>query len=220
MKFLITLCFLSISFCAAQSNYGFDHRMEYLFTESKDSAPEKRLVYTNSKADNYYLMLIPKEELYEVIFLDYNGFASSFTLDKKHFFENEKINLPCEIVYILKNPFHRSTRQYEVIQKDTLIKKEKFQLFILKNKNERKEERQNLVRHYYVLDRNNEVHSPVPLFHQMHEKNKIEDFLPEGVFNAMFNVSYKNDTTEYYKLQHVSRVTKMISFDDNCANLK
>ncbi|SEM18415.1 hypothetical protein SAMN04487910_4356 [Aquimarina amphilecti] len=137
---LSVLTILLIQFASAQRTYMFDRLFEFSYQESLNLPKVKELVLTNSKNNDYYLLVQDdgKTDL-KLYFHKRNNLQSTFYLDKKAFSEANRINLDCDLVErvrIKKRDLKYSKKFIFENLKDTIINDTVFNhiLFKIKSK--------------------------------------------------------------------------------------
>ncbi|RKN10330.1 hypothetical protein D7035_19550, partial [Aquimarina sp. AD1] len=100
---LLIVTIFSIQLISAQRTYTFDKLFEFSYQGSLNLPKVKELVLTNSKNNDYFLLVRDdgKNNL-KLYFLERNNLQSTFYLDKKAFLEANRINLDCDLVEKVK----------------------------------------------------------------------------------------------------------------------
>lgn len=117
-KHLILLLFVAISH--SQTNYKFDYLLEYQRINFKDSTKNEKIYYlTNSKDNSYFCKITSKDSLkLNLLFVKHDHIISDLLINKKEFYNNQFININCNNVRSLVNPFKFQVNNYDVIQEN------------------------------------------------------------------------------------------------------
>ncbi|AXT58380.1 hypothetical protein D1815_22405 [Aquimarina sp. AD1] len=138
---LLIVTIFSIQLISAQRTYTFDKLFEFSYQGSLNLPKVKELVLTNSKNNDYFLLVRDdgKNNL-KLYFLERNNLQSTFYLDKKAFLEANRINLDCDLVEkvkIKKRDLKYSRKFIFENLKDTIINDTVFNHILFKRKSKK-----------------------------------------------------------------------------------
>ena len=214
------MCFISF-ISSAQKTYEFNNILEYEYQKNKDSAPEIRLILTNSNSNHYYVLVSKlDEENYELEFRDRNGLETKVEISVDDFFKAEILNVSCSDVYPYSNRYKFRTKEYDFHDlKDTLQGNTTYAFFELKHNDKKVEEKKNLGRLYYIMEKDTQDHMPTFLHATAYEEWKREKSAISGIFKARYFIDHEGEIVGSYHLKNIHEVTKYLSINGNCDHI-
>ncbi len=203
----------------SQKKYAFDYMLVYDFKFNDTSKVKEVFFYTNSKDNSYLLRIYEKDSLNcSISFKDQNGIQSKFESPRNKFLQLSKINLSCEFIRNLYNPFKYQTDNYEFINKKyALMEGEYHPFYILKSNNPKREKKKKLATFYYYLENDTEFHFPLLEHETAYEEWKLERNIPNGIPKEMYYLSYgKVEILMLYKLKRIVKIDKILTIPEDC----
>lgn len=202
-----------------ETNYYFDHLLEYEYRDEENSSPKTVYYLTNSKINDFHIVAEKRKEIGDslyVNFIDFKGRSSSFNLKEEDFF-SENFLMNCQIVKILSNPYKYKTKRYHFVpEKDTVLVDHKYQVYVLKNEKEKKEKRLKECRFHYIMEKGTEYHLAAVVFHLANAEWQKERSLPNGIPRLIYHTnSFQNDH-HIYNLRKISGIDKHLEITGNC----
>lgn len=82
-------------------------------------------------------------------------------------------------------------------------------VYTLKNSNKKKEKRLNLAHIIYILGKETDFHLPVFLHSTAYEEWKEERFLPNGILNSFYYLTWDKKIVQHYKLNQTYKIKNL-----------
>lgn len=230
MKVIIILFFLFTTICFSQKQYNFDTLIEYDVTFYKDSIKNKNIptiqiekkskkyYLTNSKNNDYLAIVKEKDSLnYSLIFVDNNGIYSKVIILKSDLNKAEFVNLDCEHVFRLQNPYKYQTKNYDFfLLADTIINDESYIRYKFSSIKPKRVKRKKIGTDFFIIEKSTDFHLPLLSFSTAYEEWKSNKTIPNGIFKEKYFIDYYGKLKSREKLVMRWEVDKKIILQEEC----
>lgn len=224
MRIINILFILNIYICFGQKAYKFDTLLEYesyfYDVELKKDTITKQFLLTNSKDNNYYILVKEDNNLnYYLKFIHYDKYASKVYVSKNDFFKASEINIDdCNTVFKYENKFKFKVKNYAFVNKsDTIINNKALKTYTLNYLLSRKKKvKKNIGTATYIIKNNTEYHLPIlkPAI-AFNEWNK-ERNIPNGIYQEYILRNYDDIITKHETLISTKKVSLTLNLIEPC----
>lgn len=219
MKFFLPFFFLLSFTGLAQTEYHFDHFLEYRYKNFTDSDSNKKVYYfTNSKNNSYYAQFEEMDSLhFKVVLVEQDRLRMEVTLKKSDVYEAANLSISCLSTWDMRNPFKFRTREYAFSKiTDTLYDGVFLRQYRLIRTAPRTRKTKHVGSNQYIIKDSTDFHLPLLIHPTAFEEWKEEKNIPNGIFQEKIFYNHDNEIQYKYILQAYHPINKSVIVNENC----